>query len=503
MPTSKPLKSLIPQILKHVERHTETLQYNLRKYRSYEGQIKKEIEISMRSETLSDAAYTRAKQRIPSINIIKKTVDKLSKVYAEPVTRMTKSKQDQMIMDSIIEVSGFDSVMMGTNKMVNLSKMAAIEPYTQNGEQRFRVLGGHQFLPFSDNIMNPLEMTVLIKLLGSTDKKANDYRDYITSDGLLVTDEDEMRTVDLFQLFSDNEIIIIDSDGSIRLDMMAKYGLNGTNPLNIIPHIYINASKFELVPFPDTSDLDISILVPKILADTNYAIQYMSHSILWTKNVEMGNQEIHPDVVLDLGDRSPDGGDPDIGLITPKIDIMGTLSLIEFELSSYFSSKGIKTTGMKENIGKEASGIAKAIDEGDVSAELKAQKEFFRSIERSFWKKMEIIQNTWSDLNMVSDNRKFSPKFSTDYHMIYKDLQVIESTQEKVMKIQAQKDLGVIDRRSILKEFNPDMSEEQIDKRLEVVDDEKDKEMDQFNMGALLNEQSTTEEEDQDTEEPK
>ena len=90
--TQKPLLDLIPDILVHIRKHEETLQYNLRLYRVLEGQIRAEIESSMRKEIISPPALRRALQRVPTINILKKTVDKLSKVYAEPVTRLTEKK---------------------------------------------------------------------------------------------------------------------------------------------------------------------------------------------------------------------------------------------------------------------------------------------------------------------------------------------------------------------------------------------------------------------------
>ena len=252
---------------------------------------------------------------------------------------------------------------------------------------------------------------------------------------MLVTDEDDIKQVDLFQLFTDKEIIIIDSDGALRLDEMAKMGLDGSNPIGIIPHVYLNKSRHELVPFPDTSGLDVSILVPKLLADLNYAAQFMSHSIIWTKNADLGNQDVNPDSVVDLGDTGPDGGDPQMGTIDPKVDIAGVLSLIEFEMSSYFSTIGIKSAGINNMLpGREASGIAKTMDEGDTSAELKSQTEYFRAVEQRFWDKFTKIQEYWSDRNLVKENRKFSPNFSENFSILFRELKVIESSQEKVLK---------------------------------------------------------------------
>lgn len=476
-----PLLNTIPEILKHIQKHEETLQYNLRLYRAYEGQIRKEIEDSMREEIMSPAALRRALKRVPSINILKKATDKLSKVYAEPVVRLTKNARDQQLLDYYSKMANLDAVFMTANKMLNLTKMAAIEPFVEDGLPQFRVLAGHQFLPFSNDPVNPMKMNVFIKLLGKKSKSKDDVRQYIKTDGILNTDDDEIRQVHLFQLFTDKEIIVIDSDGAVRLDIMDEMGLDGSNPIGRIPHVYLNKSQHELVPFPDTTDMDVSVTVPKLISDLNYAVQFMSHSMIWTKNVELGNQEAHPDTILDLGDSAPDGGDPEIGTIDPKVDIQGTLSLIEFQLAMYFSSKGIKSASMKNMLpGREASGIAKAMDEGDTSAELKVQTEYFRMIEREFWKMAKTMQKYWSNIGIVNDRRQFTDKFVEDFALIFKELKVIESSQEKTLRIQSQKELGIIDRASMVKEFNPDFSDEQIKERLAQVDKEKEKAMNEM-----------------------
>lgn len=498
--TRKPLLDLIPEILQYISKYEESLQYNLRLYRVVEGQIKAEIEESMRLEILSPPALKRALQRIPSINILKKATDKLSKVYAEQVLRLTEKESDQKLMDHIVKISGFDATMMAANKMWNLTKMAAIEPFVQDGEQRFRVLAGHQFLPFSDDPVNPMNMTVFIKLLGQISKNVVDNRQYIQDNGLLVTEDDEIKQVDLYQLFSDKEIIIIDSDGSVRIDIMNELGMNGLNPFGVIPQTYLNKSTHELVPFPDTTGLDISIVIPKLLADANYAIQFQSHSMIWTKNADLGNQEANPDSIIDLGDSNGEAGDPEIGIITPSVDVQSILSLAEFQMAGYFSSIGIKGASMKGMLpGREASGIAKAMDEGDTSAELKAQTEYFRSVEQRFWKKFAIIQNYLSSQNLVEEKRKFTPTFSENFSILFKELRPIETSQEKTVRVQAQRDLGIIDKAAMVKEFNPDFSEDQILARLSRVEKEKKEAMDNMQeMGVSLG-GNTTENNNQDS----
>ena len=101
MPTNKPLRNLIPDILIHINNHQDYLQFNYRLYKIWEGQVKDEVEDSLKSEIISQAAYQRAIKRIPSINVIQKTTQKLSKVYANPPKRLTDNPVDKEILSNI------------------------------------------------------------------------------------------------------------------------------------------------------------------------------------------------------------------------------------------------------------------------------------------------------------------------------------------------------------------------------------------------------------------
>lgn len=488
------LKDKIGDILQHIDKHRGTLEYNTRLYLSYEGQIKSEIEASMRQEILSPAALRRALQRIPSINILQKAIDKVSTVYAEPVKRDTNNKNDQEILNNIVKLTQADSVLISADRMANMQKIAAIEPYIEDGEPRLRVYGGHQFLPYSDDPVNPLKMTVFIKLLGTkTMRVQQDYVNGKTGEKTKKAEETVFE-VEMYALYSDEEVLIIDQTGKILVDEMTKRGINGVNEFGTIPQVVINKSNFELVPFPDTAGLDTAVLIPKLLADLNYAVQFMSHSIIWAKNTDLGNVEINPDVIISLGEGSIEGKDPAIGTITPSVDIQGVLQLIEFELNGYFSSIGIKTTslnGLKP--GREVSGIAKAIDEGDTSIVRKKNMEFFKMVEHRLWKKMQKIQEVWAEQGLLnSETRVFSKEFVNNLSITFSEIKLIETINDKVAKIKLQDELGVITKRDIIKEFNPDFSDVQIEERLKLAQAEAEeraqKEMDRM-MAAMPEEQ--------------
>lgn len=477
------LRNKIPSILQHIDRHSGVLEYNYRLYRAYEGQIKREIEDSMAQEIISQAALKRALQRIPSINILKKAVDKISTVYSEPVKRVSKNATDREIMSNIVKIGRLDVTMMYADIMANLQKMAAIEPYVEDGMQKFRVYGGHQFLPYGDDPLNPMKMTVFIKLMGKT-QKVVEVGDQVNSDSGIKNKKaaTEIREVNMYMLYSDQEVLLIDSTGDVLIEKMQEWGISTVNEFGVIPQTYINKSHFELVPFPDTSGLDTAILIPKLLTDLNYAVQFQSHSILWVKNADLGNQEINPDTVIDLGERVEGGGEPDMGVIQPKVDIEGVLQMVEFELNGYLSSIGLKTgslNGLKS--GREVSGIAKAIDEGDTTLVRRKNIDFFKEVEAVLWEKISICQNIWSAMGLLEkESRKFSSNPVEDFTTIFGEVKIIETIQDKVMKIEAQDRLGVITKKDIIKDFNPDFTDDQIQKRLKEIEEDRKKRMEEM-----------------------
>lgn len=467
--TKKPLVDMIPDIVKHVSDHQGYLDFNFRLYKVYEGQIRDEVENSLRAEMVSNSAFNRARQRIPSINVVKKAVDKLSKVYASAPVR-TAPDSDRELLESLQKLFEIDRIMGMANVIYNLHRSTALEPFVQDGKQSLRVLAAHQFLPFSDDDSNPLNMTVFIKFMG-TDKSLGPVT---TRDGRRENDKNNPDEVTIMHLFSDREFLIIDSEGRVRPEKMADHPWsNGVNRMGTIPQVYLNKSKFELVPYPNKSALDISILIPKLLTDLNYAAQFLSHSIIWSANADLSGAEIHPDTIINLGDSRDGEGTPQLGTIEPKVDIESVLQLIEFELSGYFSSIGIKTSTTGSMMpGREASGFAKAMDEGDVTAERKVQVEEFKSFETQVWNKLSQVQEYWATLNMVDEKRRFSPKFIKDFSVQFGEMKHLVSEQERITQIKELRDMKLISKARALREIKPELSEDQIESWLQEIKDD-------------------------------
>lgn len=479
--TRKPLSQLIPDILLFINNNRQQLEFDLRLYRFYEGQITKEIELSLAQEMVSKAAFNRAIQRIPSINIVKKVNDKLSKVYNEPALRLCDKEQDQEIMKSIASSAGLENQLITSNRMTNLNRRSALEYYIDNEKLKVKVLAAHQFLVWSDDIKTPNKPTVFIKMLPSHAK-----RETITVDanGNKIEPFDQVTLVDTYALYSDQEFMIIDSTGDLRIDLMAEMGVKGTkNPFGVIPFTYINTSKLELLPYPNKTALDIGVLIPKLLTDLNYSAQFLSHSVIWTKNANLAGAEINPDAIVDLGDSDPanPGAEPAIGTINPETDIQGVLQLIEFQLASYLTTEGLKSGGIGNLDAKQdASGVSKIIDESDATDARKNQMEIYREVEKDMWNKIKAIQKFASTAGLVEEKRLFSEEFPKNMSIRFAEIRPLESEKQKFEKIKIARDLKLMTRKQALQELYPDLTADQLETRLKDVEDELKKEKDEM-----------------------
>lgn len=477
MKTQKPLKQLIPDILLKFQDFQGQLQFDRELYEMHEGQIRKKVEEALASEIISRSAYKRAIQRIPSINIPRKITDKMSKVYAESPMRFSSTDQD--LLNHFQSSLHVNAVLNYANKMSNLNKRCALEIYQAGGKQKVRVLHAHQFFVFSDDPKQPNKPTVMCKLLGREQKYVEQT---VTRDGTRSSTQEEITQVDILALYSDTEIMIIDSDGSIREDKMMEMGIRSTrNPFGTIPFVYVNKSMTELMPYPNQTAYDMGILIPKLMTDLNYNAQFQSHSLIYTVNTDLEGAEVNPDAVINLGETDVNGAKPEIGTIDPKTDIDGILRLIEFEMGMYLTTEGLKAGSVGQlEATNAASGVSKIIDESDATETRKAQTELFRFVERKFWKKFAIIQEEWSRSGVVEKKETFSPDFIDGFAIKFAEIKPMESEKEKYEKMKVARDLKLITKRRALKELYPNLPEDQLDDWIQELKEEGEEEKKQM-----------------------
>ncbi len=477
MKTRRPLRSLIPEILKQFYRYQDQLQFDLELYQMHEGQIRKKIEESLQKELVSQQAYRRAIQRIPSINIPRKITDKLSKVYAQAPIRFSNKNLD--LIEEFSTMLHLNENMAEANKWSNLNKRCALELYIEEEKQKVRTLPAHKFFVYSDSPTSPNKMTVFCKLLGREEKHIIPVVD---QEGRRTTNEEEIRLVDIIALYSDTQFLIIDTDGAVRKDKMAEMGVTSeVNPFGVIPFVYVNKSSTELMPYPNQTSHDMAILIPKLLTDLNYSAQFLSHSVIWTRNADLQGMEINPDAVVDLGDTDGDGANPEIGTINPETDIAGVLTLIQTQLAMYLSTEGLKSGSVGQlEATSAASGVSKIIDESDSTEARKDQMKLFRMVEPEFWFKFAKMQEVWAAKGKVKNKQTMDPEFVDSFSVKFAEIKPMESEEQKYNKIKTAREIKLITKKQALKELFPNLPEDQLDARLADLEEELKKEKDEM-----------------------
>ncbi len=455
MKTSKPLKDLTPDLVAHILGHYHShVVYNSKLIDISNGNLLPYVEKSMQQE-LNPRAFERSRQRIPPINILNKLQTKLSKVYAEtPVRSCGENRIDNDLLSHYEEGWDLDESLQYANDLLVINKYCALEPYQLDGEPQMRVLSAKDFLVYSDSKINPNEMTVFIKFMGSIKKEISN-----NTNGLSKTNSNpKYKEVALFHAYSDDEFMVFDEEGEI-------YELL-ENPHGVIPFIYIRANKNELLPTPDSDNLPMTVLIPKLMADLNYAVMFGCRSQVVGIDVEMDNVEMSPDSLWIINSQPGEGKKPSIETIKSDVDVDKVLNLINNELGLWLDSKGIKTSSVgKITVENAASGISKLIDESDASAVNRKYKKVFQGAEASLWKLLPTLHDIWVKTDESEVKTSFSSNFKVSTALY--EVKVLPNKKELLEEMKLEDELGIFNKEDGLRRLNPEASDSEIQNKLE------------------------------------
>lgn len=447
MKTSKPLNQLTQNLIDHIVKHYAShVKYNSKLIDIANGNLLPYVESSMQQE-LNPRAFERSRQRIPPINILNKLQTKLSKVYAEsPVRSCGDNSIDNKLLTLYKQGWDLDESLQYANDLLIINKYCALEPYQLDGQPEMRVLSAKDFIVYSDSKVNPNEMTVFIKFMGSITKEVSN------------SQKPDYKEVGLFHAYSDDEFMIFDEEGEI-------YELL-ENPHGVIPFIYIRSNKNELIPTPDSDNLPMTVLIPKLMADLNYAVMFGCRSQVVGIDVEMDNVEMSPDSLWLVNSQQGQDKNPSISTIKSDVDVDKVLNLINNELGLWLDSKGIKSSAVgKITVENAASGISKLIDESDASAVNRKYKKVFQGVESQIWKLLPTLHQTWISTNESDEKTSFSTSFevSTKLH----EMKVTPNKKELLEEMKLEDELGIFNKEDGLRRLYPEASDKEIEQKLE------------------------------------
>ena len=198
----------VPEILEYIESNQKFTDHNKDLYEIFEGDLFKFVD-RLIQKTVAPTYYEQIRERIDPINILRRVIDKLSKVYVDPPRRKAMSLQNESDAQELLEMYEawykIDENMNYADEYLNLHKGYSLEPFYHIDRPKLRTLPFDRFLPKTEDMVDPTELDIFIKFLG---KKR------VIKAGPRGGRSKE-KFVDVFFVFNREEFIAIDSDGGL------------------------------------------------------------------------------------------------------------------------------------------------------------------------------------------------------------------------------------------------------------------------------------------------
>lgn len=432
------LQNEAKDLAKFIDSKKHYLNRNAQLFDIYEGNLKPYVDKILK-ETLSDNYYSKIKDRIYPINILKRLVDKLSRSYSEAPMREASSNQD--ILEMYVNKMRFNKRMNLADEFTNLFRGYALEPFVYEGRVDLRVLPFDRFLVYSNNLMDPLKMTHFLKFVG---KKVNK----------------KGATIDVWFVYTDDEFMAMDQEGHILTEYMEEN--EGLNPFGFIPFFYSSRSEHNLLPIQDTDTLELAKLLPVQITDLAGAIMFQCFSIVYGVDVDSENMIMSPNAFWSFKSDLRSDKTPQIGTIKPQADINQVMGFIKDTFATWLETRGIRVGSLGTTDGASlSSGISKIIDEMDTFESVKKSISCFQYDEYSFWQFMKNTHNKWIEFGELSNVRLLPEDWEVFTEFDEPQPMVNRSTQiDNVIK---QIDNELISRDTGRKMLYPDWSQEDLD----------------------------------------
>jgi hypothetical protein len=445
----------IPYCLALIKATGPYLSHNAELFDIYQGNLLPYVEQDLAAQ-LSKQSYEQAKFRIAPINVLRRIIDKLSKIYQPAPVRsvIDGTDADSELLQWYAESWQVDMAMNQANEHFNLFKTALLQPYLWHGKPRLRVIPSDRFIPYSTDDIDDTEPT-----------------GFVINRGTYFNDDGKKRK--LYFAIDAARFVYFDEDGK---DVTARFAPvdnpEGVNVYGRIPYVYVNRSMNDLLPVQDTDTLRMTKLIPILLADTNYAAMFQAFSVFYGINISDENMKWGPNTFLQFKTEPGVEGAPSIGTLTPNLNVDGSLNLIASQLAFWLNSRGIRPGAVGDITASNfQSGISKIVDEMDTSEDRCGQIDYFERAEADLWNlQLNYIHPVWVREGQVENRAQFSAG-------AYVETKFLDQTPflrrgELIAEVRSEIEAGLTTREIAVKRLNPAMTDEQVEELLVAIDEQ-------------------------------
>lgn len=441
-------------VLALVQKFSKYLEHNYELIDIFEGNLWPYIDRDL-CKQMSTQSYEQAVFRAMPINLLPKVVDKLTNIYQTSVIREVEggTDSDKELLSWYAEKLDINNKMNCSNELFNFCKSSLLQPFVHMGQPYLRVIENYKFIVDSSDRVLPCHPTDVVIRAGKKNDKS------------------------MYWVFGTDGFYVMDSDGVKDIAEMAQYN----NPLGInpiapkLPFIYVNDSKYKLMPTQDTDILKIIKVLPVMMTDLNFAAMFQCFSMIYGINLDDAGIVFSPSAFLRFKtDLQSSDQKAEIGTIKPEVDYEQVLGLIQAELSMWLGTKGIRpgTVGTltPDNF---ASGISKVIDEMDTYEARQKQVSIYTKVEAEFWDLLLNYLHPYWVQNKLIDNSQLWSGAQAQVKTTFAVQLPLQSRGVLVEDLRKEREAGFITRKRAIQKLNPQMTSEEVDALMEEIDEER------------------------------
>lgn len=384
----------IPMFIDMAKKNKDVLHHNEKLLDIFGGNLLKHVDDALVRQ-LKGQSYEQARMRIPPINVLKRIIDKQAKIYAQGVTRQVidgNSTTDPQVL------AWYEKVMLPTrkfqlaNQYFNMFKNALIYPYLRDDlTPSLRIIPSDRFIPYSTGDDDDCIGGVLLIMGTAKSKRTN-------------------RVVTVYQAIEKDEFVFFTSESVNITAERAPKQPDGIHGLGRLPFVYVNRDPNNVMPTADSDLYAMTILIPVLLTDINFAHMFQAFSIMYGINVTDNGLSFGPNAFWSFKTEPGSDQKPEIGTIKPNADITAGLELVANQFALWLNTRGIKPGSVGQVAGTNfQSGISKILDEMDTSEDRNEQVPYFEDAESEVW---DLIVHTLHPI-WITRGIEMKERFST------------------------------------------------------------------------------------------
>ena len=435
------------EVMAFIESKQEYIETCEKLFRIYNREISPFLKERIVVDFESKNSQKEVLSRMSPLNILPKIVNKLSTVYSVSAERDVNGMDPQRFSD-LFTTLDMENALSLANRYLNLFRVVAIEPVAgvdakgnplPNSVSKLRVYPAHKFLLMDDETIDN-NVVCFIKILGPAEKETVDAYGRKT-----------FKPVMMYEAYTATEYVHFDSDGIMEREIVKE----GEGKLWIDPHgfgqipvAWATRDIVTAMPPVDIDTYNMVTLLPLMFSDLNYAVKYKCFSVLYTIGLTLPSGSLQPNSILQFDNASKVPGEKgELSSISPTVAVDEMLSSIYAQYSLWLESRGIKMETLgRAGSADNQSGIAKAIDQGEVTEDVVYQRKIFSSFERILFSLLAKFQGSAYDVRTTFTEVSIMPETNS------------EKTDRIIKKLEA----GLIDWDSAVEQVNSEKNEKQI-----------------------------------------